>query len=157
MLPQTERGKLLTVSASCIVPSSSPHQGCLRHGRAATDCEGFCLRSSAHLQEGHAACLPSQMPETPSMGSMLCLRWGREGHCQGVVPGLCVLELPVMQAAQPHVRVLKTWIANSLQAALAAAQAAFVSLQVCVGTSAADVPLTACIHQQQHLYLPPSV
>ena len=52
-------------------------------------------------------CLPSHMPETPSMGSMLCLRWGGGSYCQGVVPELCVLELPVTQAAQPHVRALK--------------------------------------------------
>lgn len=53
-------------------------------------------------------CLPLQMPETSSMGSMLCLRRRGVGNCQGVVPGLCVLDLPVTQAAQPHARALRT-------------------------------------------------
>ena len=117
----------------------------------ATDCEGLCLRSSAHLQEGHAACLPLQMPETPTMGSMLCLRSGGVDNCQGMVPGLCVLELPVTQAAQPHVR--------PCNANLTAGCSSCSSSCLCgpVGTSAADVPLTACTHQQQRLHLPPSV
>ena len=52
-------------------------------------------------------CLPLQMPEMLSMGPMLCLRGAGVGNCQGMVPGLCVFELQVTQAAQPHVRALE--------------------------------------------------
>ena len=105
MLPQTRRSKLLTVSASCMVPSSSILiKAASSMAGQATVSEGFCLRSSAHLQEGHAACLPLQMPERPCMGSDAVLRWGRADDCQGGVPRLCVLEGPVTQVARPHVR-----------------------------------------------------
>ena len=51
--------------------------------------------------------MPLHMPETLSMGPMLCLRWAGVGDCQGMGPGLCVSELPVTQAAQPHLRALE--------------------------------------------------
>ena len=57
------------------------------------------------------ACLRRRL-QVPSMWSMLCLRWGGVGDCQGVVPGAVCLELPVTQAAQPHVRALKPCHAN---------------------------------------------
>ena len=123
----------------------------------AVDCEGFCLRSNAHLQEGHAACPPSQMPEMPSMRSNALPQIGGVGHCQGVVPGLCLLELPVTQAAQPHMRVPKFCSANLYAGCSSCSSSCSVFLQVCVGTSATDVPLTACTHQQQRRHLPPRV